>query len=123
MYRLLGIDRVVYFYDIFYKGNYSYNGGTYVVAPFYGNFGPIGMLIPGLFIALYINIVVMFLSSNHSVVRLAGFFMIAILFRAFWYELISVIKPVVVVFIPLYMMTYLLNGASLKQTNGGGVAA
>jgi len=118
IYVMLGLDRPPYFFNIYY-GNYSYNGGTYLGAPFYGNFGLIGMVVYGVMTAVYILVISRFLGQKNFVLRLMALFMLAILFRAYWYEAITVLKPIVIVFLPLYIAHHMMVNQRLRPESCG----
>ena len=48
-------DPSTYFYQPLVLENYQYNGGTYLYAPAYGNFGPTGLAIASALMALIVN--------------------------------------------------------------------
>lgn len=89
-----------YFFEEVFRGNYSYNGGTYIIAVFLGNFGLFGIALAGIFIGYYARAAKALTMSPNFFVKIAGLFMLAMAFRGFWYEFITIAKPIVLVLIP-----------------------
>jgi len=102
IYNTFGVQIPDYFYQMYY--NYSYNGGNYLGSMFYGNFGLFGIIILGLYVSAYVIFVVKLINSTVPVSRVVGLFLLAFLFRGFWYELITIIKPILLVFLPIYIL-------------------
>lgn len=100
VYNLLGKKTPGYFSDLVFASNYSWNGGTHVLAVFFGNFGLFGVALSGVFIGLYARMARSLAISSDFVMKILGFFLLAFSFRGFWYELITIIKPVVIVLVP-----------------------
>lgn len=100
IYRILGANVPDYFFQTVYTGNYSYNGSTYILAIFFGNFGLFGVGLGGIVIGLYACASRALIRSSNFVLKITGFFMLAMSFRGFWYEPIAIIKPMLIVLIP-----------------------
>lgn len=111
LYQILDINTPD-FYSKYVLNRYSYNGGTYFLAVNYGNFGIIGSVISGFFIGTYIQLSIWAIKSKHVFLQLLGAYLIAISMRGFWYELITIIKPVVMVILPIYLLFILFKKAS-----------
>jgi hypothetical protein len=103
LYRIFDTKHPQYYYQHVLQ-NYDYNGGTYLGAVFYGNFGMIGAVLFGLFIGLYILLSTRFLSAPNIVLQVTGFFILGMASRGMWYELITIIKPLVIVLLPAYIL-------------------
>ena len=104
------LARPEYFFQRVYSG-YDYNGGTYAGAVFYGNFGVPGVIAFGMFAGAYTTFIAAALASNSRGLALVGGFMLAALFRVFWYEMIVLIKPAVILFLPVYLLVRLARNA------------
>lgn len=109
IYDAFDISKPDYFYALVFSGNYSYNGGTHVIAVFFGNFGLLGVVLVGLSIGLYARVARALIVSSGFVEKIIGFYMLAFAFRGFWYELITIIKPILVVLVPGLVVFYALR--------------
>lgn len=109
----LNLKKPEYFYQQILK-KYDYNGGTYIGAVFYGNFGVFGAVVFGLFVGFYILLVTKLLKSSNIILQIIGFYMLGMVFRGFWYELITIIKPVIIVLLPTYLFIALTHKYSSK---------
>lgn len=112
LYQSIGISKPNYFYEKIFH-NYSYNGGTYIGALFYGNFGVLGMMLFGAFIGIYSRITVKLMYSTHIIIKATGFFLIVLVFRGFWYEFIIILKPLIIVFIPGFLIYESIQSSKL----------
>jgi len=110
IYKSFEIETPDYFFEKVLKQNlYRYNGGTYIGAVFYGNFGVFGAVLFGLFIGLYIIFAINALQSTHIVMQVTGFYLTSMVFRGFWYELITIAKPLLIVLLPAFLMLVLIQ--------------
>ena len=98
----MGVEVPPYYYEQVLR-NYQYNGGTYIGAVFFGNFGPFGSILLGIFVALYVTGIRRALDSSRFSIKLIGLYLIAFAFRGFWFEMITIIKPIVVILFPLHV--------------------
>lgn len=114
IYQALGVATPDYFYEKVFT-DYSYNGGTYVGAVFYGNFGILGMIIFGAFVGAYASLAKTLTYSTDFMQKATGFFLVALTFRGFWYELIIILKPLIIVLLPGYFITTLLFRTSRNK--------
>jgi hypothetical protein len=118
IYLSLGIDRPPYFYQTVFH-DYEWNGGTYILAVFYGNFGYSGALLGGLFIGLITAWSGKAASSQELGIRLIGLLIVVFCFRAMWYELITWMKPLMA----LALLYLVLLGVGGRRTNSQAVPA
>jgi hypothetical protein len=103
VYQVLGIQIPEYYYESVLQ-LYDYNGGTYIAAVFYANFGVVGMVVFGVAVAVYIYLIQRLLRYKNFFVKLGGLYLLAIVFRGFWYEMITIVKPILMIVIPLFIV-------------------
>ncbi|MDC1240000.1 oligosaccharide repeat unit polymerase [Litorivicinus sp.] len=103
-----GLSPPNYFYQDVIE-NYSNNGGLYVGAEIYGNFGSIGVLLFGIFVSFYIFIITFLIRSKNLVSRVLALFLVALVFRGFWYGMVALTKPIFIVFFPAYLLFFLVK--------------
>ena len=94
--NFLGLPQPSYFSHIIAQ-NFEYNGGIYVFAPAYANFGLLGVL----FVSAFLGRIVIFTSKNFKSKRYLfqgiSLIVIALFARGMWYGPIAIMKPVVVI--------------------------
>lgn len=112
IYQILGISRPDYFYQYFLLGNYEYNGGTYAGAVFYANFGLFGPILFGLFVGAYSLVAQRLAVSRNIGLAAGGLFLVGFVLRGGWYELVTLIKPLLWVFFPLFFIVVVLSNKS-----------
>ena len=89
----LGLPEPIYFYSIFIQ-YFDYNGGTYIFAPGYGNFGVAGVFIVAGFIGTIVAFFHNNLNSKSFIIKTIVLIGILFFVRAIWYDLITILKPI-----------------------------
>jgi hypothetical protein len=87
--------------------NYAWNGGINFMSIFHANFGYIGAIISGLFVAFYIKLVEVLFYTRYVLLKAASLFMFGYASTIFWYELVIFIKPLVLL-ISLFFLTHFI---------------
>jgi hypothetical protein len=88
----------------------DWNGGIYAASVFYANFGPVGMVIFGIFVGLYISTVNRLFRSKKIMLKVISYYMFGYAMAIFWYEPIQLFKPL------LFMLSiHLLLGILSKS--------
>ncbi len=102
--KLLDLELPKYLKHEIFAVHFSWKGGSYLPAVFYANFGMFGALIFAFFLYFYISIVQLFSRSRNIILVSISFFLIVFSFRCFWYELVTLIKPVLflILLIPFF---------------------
>lgn len=94
LYGYFDISKPPFFSDSGIFDGYAWNGGINGMSIFYANFGVIGSLLYGILIGGYIVVAIYALRSSQLTIRVMGAYLVAIVLRGFWYEFITIIKPV-----------------------------
>ena len=85
---------------------YDWNGGINFMSIFYANFGILGSILSGIFVGVYVLIVYNLLRQKEFIYKIISIYMFGMSLGFFWYELITVIKPVSLII--LFYVGYLL---------------
>lgn len=93
LYRVADIAPPPYFDSIGLFDGYDWNGGIYAPSVFYANFGLVGMVLFGIFVAVYIIAVSRLLVSGQIMLKVLGYYMVGYAMAIFWYEPIQLLKP------------------------------
>lgn len=104
-----------YFSDLI-SSFYSYNGGMYIFAPAYGNFGITGVIVMGIILAKLVRFTDKnFKSSNHYLQ--AGSLIIFYMYsRAVWYDPLGMLKSGLLIILMVFMMRPQRHLANEQQT-------
>ena len=87
----IGMGKPTYFGELI-LGQYSYNGGTFILAPAYGNFGFPGFIIGAVAMGLLIFLAEKGFYKNNQVVVVLSCAIILYFIRTVWYKPIPMIK-------------------------------
>jgi len=85
-------DPKSYYYNLIVLEKYFYNGGTYLYAPAYGNFGMIGMIIASILMGLVVNWTQRSMRSNDFFKIVIAAIIIFTFMKTCWYNVLPMIK-------------------------------
>lgn len=104
--EILNLQPPPFYSDIYYK--YSYNGGSYILSLFYGNFGILGFIPFSIFFFIFNYIIVKCLKSHNTFIIIIGLFLLGFCLKSFWYGLIILIKPFILL-VSFYLLISIFN--------------
>ncbi len=85
-------DPKSYYYNLIILDKYFYNGGTYLYAPAYGNFGMMGMIIASILMGLVVNWTQRAMRSNDFFKIVIAAIVIFTFMKTCWYNVLPMIK-------------------------------
>jgi len=88
---ILGMPKPVFIHDIVFK-NYSYNGGMYILAPAYVNFGIIGFIIGTIVLAFFVIICAEWFYSINNLKAVISIIMMLYFIKLVWYGPVPFLK-------------------------------
>jgi len=105
-------DPTSYYYQDLILGTYNYNGGLFIYAPAYGNFGPIGLAVASVLLAIMVNWTQKAMRSNNYVKIVFAATIIFTFIRVCWYSFLPLPKTILYNAIVLFYVAMIFNKKS-----------
>jgi len=111
----MGFDPSPFFYNNIILEEYFYNGGTYLYAPAYGNFGLPGMIIASFASGLLVNWTQKSFYSNDFIKIVIATTIIFVFIKVVWYNVLPMIKAILYNLILLFYVAMIFSKKKKKD--------